>query len=135
MLVAEWIGPDMLRWALGALFIGMAGWVLIPDRADDEIRVSTHTGAFVAALVSFFLVEIGDKTQLATVALAARFQDIVMVTAGTTLGMLLADVPAVLAGHCAADKLPLVPIRCAAAALFAVLGVAALCDLGGMLGL
>jgi putative Ca2+/H+ antiporter (TMEM165/GDT1 family) len=100
----------------------MAGWCLIPDKAETGPQAAARAGAFLATLIAFFLVEIGDKTQIATVALAARFHDIVLVTAGTTLGMMLVNVPAVLCGEGIARLIPLKPIRIAAACLFAILG-------------
>lgn len=124
--VADWLGPERLRWIVGVSFIGMAAWTLVPDKMDDEPRMWERAGAFVATLVSFFLVEIGDKTQIATIALGARFGDVLAVTTGTTLGMLIADVPAVFIGGAMAGRLPLGLIRGIAAALFAVLGVIAL---------
>jgi Ca2+/H+ antiporter, TMEM165/GDT1 family len=123
--VAGWVGADTMRWILGATFIVMAGWCLVPDRADDGPRAARQAGAFVATLVSFFLVEIGDKTQLATVALAARFNALVLVTAGTTFGMLLANAPVVLFGDAIAKRLPLEIVRVVAALLFLALGLAA----------
>lgn len=129
--VAAWVGPDVLRWALGASFLAMAGWALIPDKAEGAPRLFANAGAFVATLVTFFLVEIGDKTQIATVALAARFNDIALVAAGTTAGMLIADVPAVFAGRLAGDRLQLKLVRIVAAVLFAALGIAALTGIGG----
>jgi putative Ca2+/H+ antiporter (TMEM165/GDT1 family) len=124
--VAAWVGADAMRWILGATFIVMAGWCLIPDKADDGPQAARQAGAFLATLVAFFIVEIGDKTQIATVALAARFQSLVAVTAGTTFGMLLANVPVVLFGDAIARRLPLRIVRGVAAILFLVLGVAAL---------
>jgi putative Ca2+/H+ antiporter (TMEM165/GDT1 family) len=124
--VAAWIGADAMRWILGAAFIVMAGWCLIPDKADDGPQAARQAGAFLATLVAFFIVEIGDKTQIATVALAARFQSLVAVTAGTTFGMLLANVPVVLFGDAIARRLPLRIVRGVAAILFLVLGLAAL---------
>src|SRR5690348_14170946 len=96
--VAAWLGPDAMRWIVGGLFIAMAGWALIPDKADEGPKAAGHVGAFLATAIAFFLVEMGDKTQIATVALAARFQSVALVTAGTTLGMMIANVPAVLFG-------------------------------------
>ncbi|MBI3444364.1 MAG: TMEM165/GDT1 family protein [Magnetospirillum sp.] len=128
--VAQWIGPEMMRWIVGLSFIGMAAWTLIPDKMDDEPKMWEKAGAFLATTISFFLVEIGDKTQLATIALGARFGDMVMVTAGTTLGMLIADVPAVFVGNAMAERLPMKLVRMVAAALFAILGVLALTDWG-----
>lgn len=124
-LVAGFLNPDILRWALTISFLAMAAWALIPDTADEEPKFTEKAGAFAATAIAFFLIEIGDKTQLATVALGARFDDILLVTAGTTTGMMIADAPAVFIGGMAADKLPLKFIRGAAAALFAALGVAA----------
>ena len=124
--VANWIGADTMRWILGATFIVMAGWCLIPDKADDGPQAARKAGAFVATLVSFFLVEIGDKTQLATVALAALFNLLILVTAGTTFGMLLANAPVVLFGDAIAKRLPLKIVRTVAALLFLALGLAAL---------
>lgn len=122
-LAAGWLGPDLLRWILGLMFLGMAGWCLIPDKAEDGPKVVGKAGAFVATLIAFFLLEIGDKTQLATVALAARFQTLAMVTIGTTLGMMLANAPAVFCGEWIARKAPMKLVHAIAAALFAILGL------------
>lgn len=124
--VAAWIGTDAMRWILGGTFIVMAGWCLIPDKADDGPQAARQAGAFFATLIAFFIVEIGDKTQIATVALAARFNSLVAVTAGTTVGMMLANVPVVLFGDAIARRLPLRIVRGVAAALFVALGLAAL---------
>jgi putative Ca2+/H+ antiporter (TMEM165/GDT1 family) len=121
--VAAWVGPEIMRWVLGGLFLAMAVWCLIPDKADEGPDALSDAGAFVATAVAFFLVEIGDKTQIATVALAARFHDLVLVTAGTTLGMMVANVPAVIFGDALSRRLSLRIVRAAAAAAFAVLGV------------
>jgi putative Ca2+/H+ antiporter (TMEM165/GDT1 family) len=123
--VAAWVGADTMRWILGTAFIVMAGWCLIPDKADDGPRAARQAGAFLATLVAFFIVEIGDKTQIATVALAARFNSLVLVTAGTTIGMLLANAPVVLFGDAIAKRLPLKIVRAVAALLFLALGLAA----------
>jgi putative Ca2+/H+ antiporter (TMEM165/GDT1 family) len=123
--VAAWVGVETMRWILAASFLVMAGWCLIPDKAEDGPQVARQAGAFIATLVAFFIVEIGDKTQIATVALAARFQSLVAVTAGTTAGMLLANVPVVLFGDAIAKRLPLRIVRAVAAILFLVLGIAA----------
>jgi Ca2+/H+ antiporter, TMEM165/GDT1 family len=134
-LAANWLGADVLRWILGLGFLAMAGWCLIPDKAEDGPQAAAKAGAFVATLIAFFLVEIGDKTQIATVALAARFYDILLVTTGTTLGMMLVNVPAVLCGDGIARLAPLKLIRIAAASLFAILGVITLLRLDfGLLG-
>lgn len=131
--VAAWVGPQTMRWILGMLFLGMAAWCLIPDKADEGPKAVSYAGAFLATTVAFFLVEMGDKTQIATVGLAAHFHDIVTVTAGTTVGMLLANVPAVLFGDVLSRKIPLQLVRSIAAAAFAVLG--ALTLLGVNMGL
>jgi putative Ca2+/H+ antiporter (TMEM165/GDT1 family) len=122
--VARLIGPEWMRWILSACFVAMAVWCLIPDKADG-IRALGGAGAFATTLVSFFLVEIGDKTQIATVALAARFQSLVLVTAGTTLGMMLANAPVVFLGDAIAKRVPLAMVRAIAALLFLALGIAA----------
>ena len=124
--VAAWVGAETMRWILGATFIVMAGWCLIPDKAEDGPQAARKAGAFLATLVAFFIVEIGEKTQIATVALAARFQSLVAVTAGTTLGMLLANAPVVLFGDAIAKRLPLRIVRIVAALLFVALGLAAI---------
>jgi len=129
-VVVDWLSPEVVRWGLGLSFLAMAAWTLVPDRMDDDQATAIRRhGAFLTTLVSFFLVEIGDKTQVATVALAARFETVLAVTAGTTLGMLLANVPAVLVGDRAAERIPLALVRAAAAAVFALLGVLVLLDL------
>lgn len=130
MLVAHWIGGEMLRWILGLSFLAMAVWIMIPDRADEESVSYSGLGPFLATLISFFLVEIGDKTQVVTVALSARFNDLIFVTAGTTLGMMLANIPAVLMGGMAANRIPLKLVHGVAAVIFAALGLLALTDAG-----
>jgi putative Ca2+/H+ antiporter (TMEM165/GDT1 family) len=121
--VAAWVGPQGMRWILSVLFLVMAGWCLVPDKQDAGPKAVGKLGAFLATAVAFFLVEIGDKTQLATVALAARFHDILRVTAGTTAGMLLANVPAVLFGDVIARHVSLGLVRAVAAVSFATLGL------------
>jgi putative Ca2+/H+ antiporter (TMEM165/GDT1 family) len=117
-------GPWM-KWVLGLAFIAFAAWALIPDTLEEKDDRPARTGAsvFWATAVAFFFVEMGDKTQVATVALAARFQDVFLVAAGTTAGMMLANGPVVFLGEAAATKLPLKAIRWAAAASFAAIGV------------
>lgn len=129
-LAASWIGPEALRWILGISFLAMAAWCLVPDKADDPPSGAAGAGAFIATLMAFFLVEIGDKTQIATVALAARFDSILLVTAGTTLGMMLANVPVVIFGDAIAKRLPLRAIRIVAASIFVALGVLVLAGVG-----
>ncbi len=135
-LVGSWLanalGPSTMRWIVGIGFIAMAGWVLVPDKADDAaISDVTRFGVFGTTLVAFFLAEMGDKTQIATAALAARFDALLPVVAGTTLGMLIADVPAVFLGDVVARKVPLRAVRAVAAVLFLALGVLTLLNVGG----
>ena len=120
------IGPDVMRWILGISFLAMAAWTLIPDEppADDAAR--PRYGVFVTTVVAFFLVEMGDKTQIATVALAAQFQSLAMVVLGTTLGMLIANVPVVFMGDALIRRVPMKVVRSVAAAVFALLGLYAL---------
>ena len=121
------VSPEILRWVLGLSFIGMAVWALIPDKIEDEeTRAAQRLGVFGATLITFFLAEMGDKTQLATVALAAHYGAPLVVVIGTTLGMLIADVPAVLVGNRFAAKIPLKIVHSIAAAIFAAMGVLAL---------
>jgi putative Ca2+/H+ antiporter (TMEM165/GDT1 family) len=120
------LGPEVMRWGLGLSFIAMALWMLVPDKLDDGPRQSTRFGVFGTTLIAFFIVEMGDKTQIATIALAARYDDLVAVVAGTTIGMMLANVPAVLLGNVAAEKLPKRLMNGIAAALFLLLGIAVL---------
>ncbi|KQY90270.1 TMEM165/GDT1 family protein [Pelomonas sp. Root1444] len=129
------IGPVALRWILGLSFLAMAGWMLIPDKLDEDEAPKPGHGVFVTTLVAFFLAEMGDKTQIATVALAARFPaDFIGVVAGTTAGMMLANVPAVLVGGKLAQKLPVTLVHRVAAVIFAALGVATLAGAGEGLG-
>jgi putative Ca2+/H+ antiporter (TMEM165/GDT1 family) len=123
-LLAAAIGPDAMRWILGSSFIAMGIWTLIPDKYEEAQEAGPpRFGVFAATLVAFFFLEMGDKTQIATVALAARYDSLTAVVVGTTLGMMLANVPAVLLGQMAAKALPLRPIHIAAAAIFIVMGV------------
>jgi len=118
------LSPDVMRWVLAASFIGMAVWTLIPDEIEeDETRVAKQFGVFGATLVTFFLAEMGDKTQIATIALAAHYGTPLPVVAGTTLGMLLADVPAVFVGNKFAAKIPMRLVHSIAAGIFALMGV------------
>jgi putative Ca2+/H+ antiporter (TMEM165/GDT1 family) len=132
--IASLAGPQAMRWVLGLSFLGMAVWTLIPDKLDEgDAKLGAH-GVFMATLVAFFLAEMGDKTQVATVALAARFDALAAVVAGTTLGMMIANVPAVYFGERIANKVPLRLVHGIAAAIFAVLGVATLLGAGERLG-
>jgi Ca2+/H+ antiporter, TMEM165/GDT1 family len=129
------VSPDVLRWILGASFIGMAVWTMIPDEIEEEeTQVARKFGVFGATLITFFLAEMGDKTQIATVAMAAHYGNPLLVVIGTTLGMLLADVPAVFIGDKLASKIPMRLVHSIAAAIFAVLGVATLLGAGAKLG-
>ncbi len=129
------VSPSVLRWILGASFLAMAAWTMIPDEIEqDEAKLAKGLGVFGATLVTFFLAEMGDKTQLATVALAAHYGTPVRVVIGTTIGMLLADVPAVFAGEKLAKKIPMRLVHSIAAAIFAALGIATLAGAGAKLG-
>lgn len=127
--LGAWLGTAVdqgyLRWILGALFIGMGVWALVPDTLDETKveEAATTFGIFWITVVTFFLAEMGDKTQLATAALAARFAAVVEVVAGTTLGMLIADVPAVFLGHLFSEQAKGSWVRYVAAAIFIILGV------------
>ncbi len=137
--VGSWIttviGPETLRWILGVSFLAMAAWTLIPDKFDEDDAKLARFGVFGTTLVAFFLAEMGDKTQVATIALAAQYQSLVAVVAGTTLGMMIANVPAVILGDRIADKMPVKLVHRIAAAIFAVLGVATLLGAGQSFGL
>jgi Ca2+/H+ antiporter, TMEM165/GDT1 family len=128
-LAGAWLKGAWFQGAVGLAFIAMAGWALIPDKDDEAAGERGAGGVFLTTLVAFFLVEIGDKTQVATSLLAARFHEIALVTAGTTLGMMAANIPAVLMGEVAAKAVPLKWVRLAAAGLFAVIGLWVLGDL------
>ena len=129
--LASLVGPQAMRWILGLSFIAMALWMLVPDKLDDGKQSAVpRFGVFGATLVAFFLVEIGDKTQIATVALAAKYHALAAVVAGTTLGMMLANVPAVFLGELAATKLNMRTVHLIAAAVFIVLGVLVLMGVG-----
>lgn len=123
-LITNWLGPDVMRWVLGVSFIAMAIWILVPDKIDDDEASATgRMGVFATTVIAFFLAEMGDKTQIATVALAAKYSSVMLVALGTTFGMMLANVPAVLLGEVAAKKLPIHLVHGVAALIFAVIGV------------
>jgi len=126
------VGPTAMRWILGLSFVAMAVWTLIPDKYEDEPDTAPRFGVFATTLMAFFLVEMGDKTQIATVALAAKYSSLMGVVAGTTCGMMLANVPAVLLGDVAARKLPMRLVHGIAAAIFLVLGVSVLLGFGSL---
>ena len=121
--VASILDGQWFRYAIAASFIVMAAWTLIPDKLDDDEHKPARFGAFITTLIAFFLVEMGDKTQIATVALGARFHDVLPVTMGTTLGMMTANVPAVFVGHELLKYVPLNIVRMIAAVLFLVIGL------------
>ena len=125
------VSPEAMRWGLGLSFIAVALWLLVPDKHDEgDERALGRFGVFGLTTVAFFLVEMGDKTQIATVMLAARYDDVVTVTAGTTLGMMIANVPAVLLGDRAVKFVPIVWVHRIAAVVFAAIGVAVLAGVG-----
>ena len=122
-MVANWLSPDALRWLVAASFLAVALWALKPDTIDADAASPPRYGAFVATLVAFFLAEIGDKTQIATVVLAAQYTPLWAVITGTTIGMLAANLPVIALGARFADRLPLRAARWATAALFAALAL------------
>jgi len=125
------IDPDWMRWVLGLSFLAVAAWMLVPDEADDATGAqASRLGVFGLTVVAFFLAEMGDKTQIATVMLAARYDALLAVTAGTTLGMMIANVPAVLLGDKAVKFVPIAWVHRIAAAVFAVIGVLVLAGFG-----
>ena len=129
------VSPEIMRWALGLSFIAMAIWTMIPDKIEDEeTQTAKRLGVFGATLIAFFLAEMGDKTQIATVALTAHYAAPLMVVIGTTLGMLIADIPAVFVGDKIATKIPMKLVHSIAAAIFAILGIATLLGAGSGLG-
>lgn len=136
--IGSWItsllGPDILRWVLGVSFIAMAAWTLVPDKIDEEDMPLAKYGVFLTTLIAFFVAEMGDKTQVATVALAARYHSLVAVVCGTTFGMMLANVPAVYLGDKIAHRVSLKLVHGIAALVFAILGVATLLGAGASLG-
>ena len=130
------VSPEIMRWALGLSFIGMAAWTMIPDKIEDEeTQIAQRFGVFGATLITFFLAEMGDKTQIATVALSAQYKAFLPVVAGTTMGMMIANVPAVILGNRIANRIPVRLVHAVAAAIFAILGVATLAGVGEGFGL
>lgn len=120
------IDDRVLRWVLGASFLAMAIWTLIPDKLDGEAVTVGRWGAFLTTLVAFFIAEIGDKTQLATTALGARYNSVILITLGSTLGLFLVNAPAVLLGEKLVARLPMALVRRIAAAAFLILGLVTL---------
>ena len=128
------VSPEVLRWVLGLSFLAMAAWTLVPDKFDEDDAKLARYGVFGTTLVAFFLAEMGDKTQIATVALAAQYHSVVAVVAGTTLGMMIANVPAVLLGDRIAHRMPTRLVHGVAAGIFAILGLATLLGAGESFG-
>jgi len=132
--VAQALGPVALRWVVGLSFMAMAVWMLIPDQGEEAAGERARLGVFGTTLVAFFLAEMGDKTQIATVALAARYADLVAVVGGSTLGLMLANVPAVFLGDKVARMVPMRLVHLVSAALFLVLGVLTLLSKAALVG-
>jgi Ca2+/H+ antiporter, TMEM165/GDT1 family len=130
--VANLLDGKMFRYAVALSFITMAAWTLVPDKLDDLDVKPARFGVFVTTVIAFFLVEMGDKTQIATIALGARFHSVAAVTAGTTLGMMIANVPAVFFGQALVDRVPLAVVRRIAAGLFAIIGIWLLAQTAGL---
>lgn len=132
--LGHWIttafSPEILAWILGVSFLAMALWMLVPDSLDDQDDRPVRFGVLGATLIAFFLAEMGDKTQVATIALAARHDAFIDVVAGTTLGMMIANIPIVFLGEKLANRLPVRPIHRLAALVFAILGGLALTETG-----
>ncbi|HEX2795284.1 MAG TPA: TMEM165/GDT1 family protein [Croceicoccus sp.] len=132
--IAGWFDSELFRYLVAAGFVVMGLWTLVPDKFDADDEPASRGGAFLTTLIAFFLVEIGDKTQVATIALGARFHDALAVTAGTTVGMMLANAPVLWLGDRLADRLPLARIRMAAAILFVALGLWLAAETAGLFG-
>lgn len=124
--ITSMVSPTTLRWVLGVSFIGMAAWTLIPDKFEEEDAKLARFGVFGTTLIAFFLAEMGDKTQFATIALAAKYHTFYEVVAGTTLGMMIADVPAVLLGDRIAKKIPVRLMHVVTALIFSIIGMVTL---------
>ena len=131
--VAALLDGLWFRYLVAGSFIAMALWTLVPDKLDDVEDKPAKFGAFLTTVVAFFLVEMGDKTQIATIALGARFHDVIPVTMGTTIGMMIANVPAVFLGHALIKRVPLGVVRMIAAGLFLVIGLWLLAQTAGWL--
>jgi Ca2+/H+ antiporter, TMEM165/GDT1 family len=131
-LVGEWasklITPQILKWVLGISFLAVAAWALIPDKVDQEVKTRGNYGVFVLTAATFFLAEMGDKTQIVALALAAKYNDLIAVVAGTTLGMMIVNIPTVLCAERATKWVPVKLMRVIAAAVYALLGIATLLD-------
>jgi putative Ca2+/H+ antiporter (TMEM165/GDT1 family) len=132
--ITSTVQPQTLRWVLGLSFIGMAMWTLIPDKFDEGKARFARFGVFGTTLIAFFIAEMGDKTQIATIALAAQYNALIAVVAGTTFGMMIANVPAVFLGDRIVNRMPVGLVHRIAAAIFLFLGIATLLGGGKALG-
>jgi putative Ca2+/H+ antiporter (TMEM165/GDT1 family) len=134
--LGEWAGklisPQLLRWLLGISFLAVAAWALIPDKMEDDVKTRDAYGVFALTAMTFFLAEMGDKTQIVALALAARYNDLIAVVAGTTLGMMLVNIPTVLLADRATKWIPVQLVRVIAAAIYAVLGILTLLGYSSM---
>lgn len=128
--VRSLLAPELLRWIVGGSLLAIAAWMLKPDKLETEVRDAPRYGVFALTCVVFFIAEIGDKTQIATVVLAVQYQALALVVVGTTIGMLIANVPVVYLGSAASHRIPFRAVRAITALLFAVLGVLALLGIG-----
>ncbi len=128
--IAALLGPDVLRWVIGLSFLAMAVWMLIPDKIDEAQTGKYRFGVFWTTAIAFFLAEMGDKTQIATVALSARYIDLFSVVMGTTIGMMIANVPAVFVGDVISRKVSMTLVHGIAGAIFGILGVLTLLNVG-----
>ena len=132
--LGEWLrslfSPQPLRWIVGASLLAIAAWTLKPDKFDGRVRESTRYGVFALTCAVFFLAEMGDKTQIATIVLAAKYHALMLVVFGTTFGMMIANVPVVFLGSAASQRIPFGSVRLIAALMFAALGAAALLGIG-----
>jgi Ca2+/H+ antiporter, TMEM165/GDT1 family len=126
------VNRELLRWGIGVSFLAIAAWALVPDKIEKDPALHGRYGVFFITLTGFFFAEIGDKTQIATMVLAAKYDALVAVVGGTTLGMVLADVPVVLFGHAASRAVPFKTVRLVAAGLFAALGLLAILGAGAL---
>ena len=127
------VGANILHWIVGLSFLGMAAWVLIPDKLDETAPAVSSHGIFITTIIAFFLAEMGDKTQIATVALAAHYGSLIPVVAGTTLGIMIADVPAVWFGDWVIKHVPIRAVHITAAVIFAILGLVTLMNVTTLL--
>lgn len=130
--IAQFVTPDILRWVVGISFLAMAAWLMVPDKLDAMPHPLQRFGVLGAALVMFFVAEMGDKTQIATIALAARYDNVFAVVAGTTLGIMLVNAPVVFLGGLIAKRIPMGAIHGAAAFIFALLGILGLLNVGSI---